>query len=177
MASPTYPGDDIIPNAEMVYNQYRTMRATADEIFPWIVQLGKRRGGWYLPTRFERLLPVSWRACRSIDPAFQQLAVGDRVPDYGSKSDYFDVVSIDPPRALVYESERYGTRFSWAIVLHECEEPSSNDGPMTVVHLRFRGGMSSKGIKRKLIVRGGGILDYLTTAPMLAGLAERVERR
>ena len=57
-------------------------------------------------------------ASRRIVPEWQHLAAGDRVADYGfSKDDYFDVVEVSPPYALVYKSERYGTVFTWAILL------------------------------------------------------------
>ncbi|EEU35151.1 uncharacterized protein NECHADRAFT_87302 [Fusarium vanettenii 77-13-4] len=173
MEQATYPGDDIIPDAEMIYNQTRTISASAADIFPWVVQLGKGRGGWYLTSRWERMLPKSWVASRVINPTFQQLKPGDRVPDYGTKDDYFDVVSIDPPRSLIYESLWFGTKFTWAILLHETE---SATGVSTVVHLRFRGKIAPTGLRRRVIVWLGGILDHTTTAPMLAGLAERVER-
>ena len=45
----------------------------------------------------------------------------------------------------------------------------------TLLHLRFRGKIAATGLKRRLLVWGGGILDHLTTAPMLSGLAERAE--
>ncbi|RMJ13644.1 hypothetical protein CDV36_006672 [Fusarium kuroshium] len=173
MDQAAYPGDDMIPDAEMVYDQTRTINASAADIFPWILQLGKGRGGWYLTSLWERMLPKSWIASRLINPAFQQLKTGDRVPDYGTKDDYFDVISIDPPRSLVYESLRFGTKFTWAILLYETEFVT---GVSTVVHLRFRGKIASTGLKLRVIVWVGGILDHITTAPMLAGLAERVER-
>jgi hypothetical protein len=171
----SYLGDEVIPAAPMVYNQTRVVKARANDIFPWVIQLGKGRGGWYLSKRWERWLPQSWRASSRIDSSFQDLAVGDHVPDYGGKDDYFDVVLIDRPHSLVYESVRYGTKFTWAILLHEKSSESESELVETVVHLRFRGGIAATGLKRKLILWGGGILDHITTAPMLAGLAERVE--
>ncbi|RSL58234.1 hypothetical protein CEP54_007888 [Fusarium duplospermum] len=174
MNQAAYPGDDMIPEAEMVYNQTRTISAPAADIFPWILQLGKGRGGWYLTSRWERMLPKPWIASRLINPTFQKLKPGDRVPDYGTKDDYFDVVSIESPRSLVYKSLRFGTKFTWAILLHETE---SEIGVSTVVHLRFRGKIASTGLKRRVIVWAGGVLDHITTTPMLAGLAERVERQ
>ena len=81
-----------------------------------------------------RFFPKSWLASRTIIPAFQELAVDDRVPDYGAKDDYFDVVMVEEPRALVYESVRYGTKFSWAILLHERQSEGSSEGVETIVH-------------------------------------------
>lgn len=98
------------------------------------------------------------------------------MPDYGfSKDDYFNVVAIEPERFLVYRSERYGCLFTWALLLREHE--SSTMPPSTTVHLRFRGKVAATGLRRKLIVWFGGVMDHLSTAPMLAGLKERAERR
>jgi hypothetical protein len=41
MADFTYPGDEIIPNPEMHFNQTKQINATPAEIFPWVLQVGK----------------------------------------------------------------------------------------------------------------------------------------
>lgn len=177
MALPPGPfsGDGIIPDAAMVYDRTRVIKGPAAAVYPWVVQLGKGRGGWYLTSFWEKLFPTSWRAARHIGRQWQNLQVGDRVEDYGtSKDDYFDVMAMEKDKSLVYKSERYGTVFSWAILLHENDARS--DDIQTIVHLRFRGRIQSTGWKRSLIVWGGNWIDHWTTAPMLAGLAERVEK-
>ena len=115
-------------------------------------------------------MPQSWHGSRSVNPAWQTLKPGDRVDDYGfSKDDYFVVHDVQPQRALIYSSDRYGASFSWSLILWP-----QDDG--TLLHLRFRGKIAAKGLKRELILWGGGLLDHWTTAPMLAGLAERAEK-
>ncbi|WPH04267.1 Hypothetical protein R9X50_00715600 [Acrodontium crateriforme] len=172
----TFPGDDIIPDAVMIYNQLRVVRAPRSEVYPWILQLGKGRGGWYLPASWERFLPKTWWASRTIEDRWQHLKVGDRVDDYGfdAKEDYFDVVTVDSPNALIYRSDRYGAKFTWSLLLHE---RTTESGPETTIHLRFRGKIAARGLKRKLLVWGGEWMDWASTTPMLAGLAERVERQ
>lgn len=64
------------------------------------------------------------------------------------------------------------TRIARSLILHEVEK---GQGQSTLVHLRFRGKVAAAGLKRRLLVWGGGVMDHLTTAPMLAGLAERAE--
>lgn len=168
-------GDDIIPDAIMVYDRTRVIKGPASAVYPWILQLGKGRGGWYLTSFWEKLLPTSWRPARRIEQQWQKLQIGDRIEDYGtSKDDYFDVIAMEKDKSLVYKSERYSTQFSWAILLHE--NNTSNGEVETVVHLRFRGRIQSTGWKRSIIIWGGNWIDHLTTAPMLAGLAERVEK-
>ena len=175
-ASSVFAGDNIIPDAVMIYDQSTTVKATAAECFPWLQQIGKDRGGWYLPGTYEQYLPTSWRASRNINSDWQKLKPGDRLEDYGfdAKEDFFIVDSIQQPDHIVLRSERYGCKFSWALILHESRLQPADD-PRTVIHLRFRGRIEATGLKRWLIVRGGGFMDWISTAPMLAGLKERVE--
>jgi hypothetical protein len=167
--SGVFPSDDVVPDAAMVYNRTRLLKARPEVIFPLIVQVGRRRGGWYLPSFWEQLLPPSWRASRTIEPQWQALRVRVRGADYG-KDQWFEVISINPPHSLVFASERFGTVFTWALLLCPKTEDSSE------VHLRFRGRIHSGSWRRQLIVFGGELLDWATASPMLAGLSERAER-
>lgn len=74
----------------------------------------------------------------------------------------------------MYRSDRYGCQFAWALLLHEHTDETAP--PRTTVHLRFRGRIAASGVKKRMIVWFGGMMDYVSTAPMLAGLNERVER-
>ncbi|KAL9089173.1 MAG: hypothetical protein Q9159_002644 [Coniocarpon cinnabarinum] len=169
-----YPGDDVIPDAVMIYDQTRRVNASPSDVWPWVLQVGKGRAGWYTPAAWERFLPQSWHATRAINPEWQKLKPGDRVDDYGfSADDFFIVQEVVPQRALVYKTDRYGASFSWSLILHEISEAGES---ATLLHLRFRGRIAATGFGRTLLVRGGGILDHVTTAPMLAGLAERAEK-
>lgn len=152
-ASLHLPGDDVIPDAGLVFDRGTTLDAPPEQVWPWVVQLGKKRAGWYAPRGVER---------------WQHLETGDRVPDYGGKDEWFEVAHIDPPNALVYRSERKAGVFSWALVLSPLE------GERTFLHVRFRGTLTSTGLKRKVIERGGAFFDALTVEIMFAGLRERV---
>jgi hypothetical protein len=144
-----------------------TLDAPPDVVWPWIVQLGKRRAGWYLPRRAERVVPPSRRAARRIDERWQSLAVGDVVPDWGGKDATFRVEEIRPPSDLVYSSRRGHTDVSWAI--HLSEGGMHRDG--TRVHLRLRLGP----VKHPRVADAvGGAFDALTIAGMAAGLRERL---
>ncbi len=110
-----YPGDDVIEDAVMVYDHTRFINASPDSVWPWVLQVGKGRGGWYTPSSWERLLPRSCLSSKTINPQWQTLRVGDRVDDYGfGPDDCFIVAAIQPNRALVYKSDRYGAHFSWS---------------------------------------------------------------
>ncbi len=40
-----YPGDNVIPDAVMVYDQTQLINARPVDVWPWILQVGKGRGG------------------------------------------------------------------------------------------------------------------------------------
>ena len=168
MAALAHPGDSLIPDANLVFDRSRTIAAPSDAIWPWLLQLGKKRAGWYMPRAIERFLPRGRRALHRVDDRWQALNVGDRIPDYGGRNAHLEVARIDPPHLLVNRDQRRGTPFSWEISL----TPLAND--RTEVHLRFRGRLRSTGIKRRLLVAAGDLLDGITGELMLRGLEERV---
>jgi len=115
-------GDELIPDAGVVLDRHAEFGCAAEALWPWIVQLGKGRAGWYLPGWLEWLVPRRRRSLAVVDPRLQQLRPGDVLPDWGPGDPTFTVVSIDPPRSLVYRSVRPRRRgepleFTWALVV------------------------------------------------------------
>jgi len=76
------PGDDEIPDADLVLDRQLELVAPPAQVWPWLDQLGKSRGGWYMPPWVERFVPPSRRALRHLDTSLQGLAVGDVIPDW-----------------------------------------------------------------------------------------------
>ncbi len=159
------PGDEVLPEAQLVMDRAFTLDAPMDMVWPWFVQLGKQRSGWYLPRRVERLIPSRLRAIRSIDPDLQQLKVGDVIPDWGGPHATFKVIRLQAPTTLVHCSRRGHTNLSWAINLRALSAST------TRVHLRLR---LSSVRWRRLAETAGGLIDLLTIAGLAAGLDERV---
>ena len=163
-----FPGDDVLPGAALVIDHRRQLPAPPESVWPWIVQLGKGRAGWYLPGAVERVLPARFRGARRIHARWQHLSVGARVPDYGGRDEWLEVVTIEAPTALVYRSERRGTSFTWSLLLTERSGGST-------IHLRFRGALRSRGWRRRCAIALADVADWSTAAPMLVGLGERLE--
>jgi hypothetical protein len=164
------PGDGLVPVPDVVMDRGFGLPAPPDAVWPWIVQLGKERSGWYLPGWAEALIPARCRALRTIDPALQDLSAGDVIADWGGPNASFEIVEVDPPKALVHRSQRGALTISWAIVLR----PSSGAATGTRVHLRLR----LAGVRRRRLVElGGGLFDLLTIAGLAAGLRERLGTR
>jgi hypothetical protein len=167
-AAPHPPGDDLVADANLVFDRAYLIAAAAEEIWPWLVQLGKRRAGWYLPAWAERFVPPPRRGARLVEERWQTLTVGEQIPDYGGRNATLEVAVLDPPRALVYRAQRGRAVFSWALILDEVAPAS------TLVQLRFRGRIRSSGWRYRLIAVIGGGFDRVTSELMLRGLGERV---
>lgn len=158
------PGDDLVPDADVVMDRAFSLAAPPGTVWPWFAQLGKNRAGWYLPRSVERVVPRSRRAIRHLDPALQHLAVGHVIDDWGGRDATFEVALLRPPHVLVHTSTRGRTDLTWAIVLRAC-------GGGTRVHLRLRLGTVRH---RRLASVAGGLVDAATVAGLAAGLRERV---
>jgi hypothetical protein len=157
-------GDGLVA-ADVVMDRAFTVPGDPATVWPWIVQLGKWRAGWYLPTRVERLVPRRRRAAMTIVDRWQHLAPGDVIPDYGGRDATFTVAEIDAPHVLVYRSKRGRTALSWSITLRAA-------GPDTRVLLRLRLGP----VRRVWLAESvGEWFDALTIAGMAAGLRERLD--
>jgi len=89
------PGDDLVPDAARVDTRGITIAARPSAVWPWLVQMGYGRAGWYSYDR----LDMRGRSADEIHPEWQALAVGDVLPtDSGGG---FVVRALDPERALV----------------------------------------------------------------------------
>jgi hypothetical protein len=159
------PGDELVPTPDVVMDRGLTLAGPPATVWPWLEQLGKRRAGWYLPRRVERLLPPSRRAVRRIEPCFLGLGPGDVIPDYGGRNETFEVVSIDQPHSLVYTSRRGRATVTWSIVLRAT-------GPSDT-RVLFRLRMAP--VKHIRLARSlGDLVDLLTIAGLAGGLRERI---
>ena len=162
------PGDDLVPRADVVMDRAFDLAATPEAVWPWFVQLGKKRAGWYLPRSVERFVPAPRRALRRIDPSLQDLRVGSVIPDWGGKHETFEVAILEQPHALVHTTQRRHTFGSWAIVLTPYDVQT---GPATHVQLRLR----LAPVKRKRLAGTvGEVFDASTIAGLAAGLRERL---
>jgi hypothetical protein len=102
------PGDDLVPHPKMEYTHAITIRTSAAEIWPWLVQIGYKRAGWYSYDFIHRILGIAgsvdddrcsaWR----IIPELQHLAVGDMVPLAPGMG--FTVAAIEPDRVFLWHT-------------------------------------------------------------------------
>jgi len=103
------PGDEIIPDAASTTRAI-TIRADPEQIWPWLLQIGFGRAGWY---SYDWIDNDGHPSADVILPEHQHLEVGDQilmVPGMGPR-----VRAIDPYRSLLCGDEEGGT---WCLGLY-----------------------------------------------------------
>jgi glyoxylase-like metal-dependent hydrolase (beta-lactamase superfamily II) len=74
------PGDELLPDADLLATRAISIGAPPADLWPWLVQLGIGRAGAYSYDWLDRLFGLDVRSSRRIIPELQALAVGDMIP-------------------------------------------------------------------------------------------------
>jgi len=94
-ATSALTGDDVIANANAGETRAITIDAPPVAVWPWLMQMGFGRGGWYSYDAMDMQGASSFK----IVPELQDLNVGDLVPTFPGGG--FVVSRLEPNRALV----------------------------------------------------------------------------
>lgn len=94
------PGDELVADAQAIDTRGIDIGAAPERVWPWLVQMGYGRAGWYSYDELDMNRPSSDR----IVPELQRLAVGDVVPTHPGGG--FEVRVLEPGEALVLYADR-----------------------------------------------------------------------
>ena len=120
------PGDALSDRPTFLATRAITINATPEAIWPWLVQIGWGRAGFYGYDILENIAsPRGMHSAERIIPELQQLAVGDPLPL--SAAGGLVVNAVAPNRYLVWSGRtgRYPGAFTWALI------------PMDATHTRL----------------------------------------
>jgi hypothetical protein len=169
------PGDDLLTHPQLTTDRGVTIQAPVAAVWPWVVQMGYHRGGWYTNPRLDKLLwHIDNPSLDHVEPAFQALGVGSTVPDGPPGTAFFTVAAIEPLHHIVYldatGSHIPGVTFTWAFVL----EPAGDDGTRLLVRARAAGaaGLLARVLLRLLLGPG----DFVMISQTMGGIKARAER-
>jgi hypothetical protein len=104
------PGDDLSPNVRTVATHAITIQAPPLQVWPWIVQTGENRAGFYSYTWLENLVLADMHNADRIVPEWQTRQVGDTV--WLARKDRYRgagrtlVAVYEPAHAMVLVSPR-----------------------------------------------------------------------
>jgi hypothetical protein len=175
------PGDGLVPRPAYETTRAVTIEAPPAAVWPWIVQMGQGRAGFYSYDWLENLFGLEIHNADRIHPEWQDLAPGDTVrlapPDqYGGRA-VMRVVHLDPNRALVFgpavetlddlEAAAKTGAGTWAFVLHRLEQNQTR----LIVRTRSRPWTAPR-----LAFTLYDPTHFLMERKMLLGIKERAER-
>lgn len=132
------PGDELLEDAAGALTHAITIDAPPATVWPWLVQMGARRAGYYSIDLFDH---GGRRSAREIHPEWQEIAVGDVLPATDTSDDGFEVLRLEENRLLVlgglYDGEAHRQlpfhearpstywHVTWAFVLEPVGEGST----------------------------------------------------
>ena len=144
-----FPGEYRIEDPILDLRYEIEIEAKPMDIWPWIIQLGYHRGGWYIDTWWDkaiqeyfwpRVVPKDARGsykppASEILPEYQSLSTGDIIPDGPPGSAFYEVIDLKTNHLLLLYSNShfkyaapqfvYKTRFApsggfyWAFILDD----------------------------------------------------------
>ncbi|BCY17372.1 hypothetical protein hrd7_12210 [Leptolinea sp. HRD-7] len=104
------PGDDIV--AAPTFNATRavTVNAPPRDIFPWIVQMGVTRAGWY---SYDLLDNLGRPSARTILPECQPIKIGDLIPMSPDGKHGVHVKDFKPDEWILWWNKNRKTSWVW----------------------------------------------------------------
>jgi hypothetical protein len=175
------PGDEVVRDPRVQFTHSIVVAAPPVKVWPWLVQMGCQRAGFY---SLDLLDNAGIPSAREIRLDLQQLRVGDKIPSRPEGDDHFEVLRLQENRLLLFgtlldvENQRQlafnsprPRRFwqvTWAFVL----EPL--DAGRTRLYARARGSCSPSERFHAFWIRP---VHHLMQTAQLRHLAERAEGR
>lgn len=130
------PGDELLPDARYSLTHAVDIEAPPSFVWPWLMQLGCDRGGWY---SIDALDHFGIPSVDKLVPGWTERRVGDRVAATMTDDFSYRVLASEPSKLFVIggSAEHLGGRIdmAWSFVL----EPLGDDATHLVTRVRARG--------------------------------------
>jgi hypothetical protein len=162
------PGDEEVERPSMNATRAVTINARPEEIWPWIVQIGTGRAGWYSYDWIENLMGLDVSSTERVIPEFQDLEVGDTIPLAPGLEIPVKVIKPNVTLLLVGHDPVVGDA-SWVFGLYPIDEQHTR----LVTRTLNRWPMTPGGILSLLFTEPG---SFLMVRKMLLGIKQRAEQ-
>lgn len=171
------PGHDLAPEPAVHSTQAVTIDVPPEDVWPWLVQIGQGRAGFYSYDWLEQLVGADIHNIDRIIPEYQALAEGDEVrlapKDYplGSPDSWPVVADIEENRHIVLRPPTDPPSYVWTFLV----EPTDENGTRLIS--RMRSPRESSTLDRLVDALTWDPAHFLMQRRMLLGIKERAERR
>lgn len=179
-AARALPGDDQVPRPQIASTRAISIDAPPTAVWPWLVQMGWRRAGWY---SYDAIDNGHASSAQRIIPELQHLQVGDLVPEGALVG--WTVEALEPDRLLLLTAHApmAGVAWvrrrdsSWLFLL----EATGSEGTRLIERSRTTITMNEHALLGKLLAnRLGSVLlalgDFAMARRQLQGIRRRAER-
>jgi hypothetical protein len=156
------PGDEVVPEPTFDATRASTIAARPDQIWPWLLQVGVKRAGWY---SYDLLDNLGRPSATEIIPELQEVAVGDVVPLSPDGLQGIRVLALDLPRSMMWGT-RPDTTWLWVL------EPRADGTTRLITRIRSHYRWLSPSIALSLLVE---FADVWMIRKMLLNLRRRAE--
>lgn len=172
-------GDDMISDVRSGYTQAYEIGAPPEDVWPWLVQVGQGRGGWYNVDAINRLASPDYfyegnASARRIIPELQNLREGDTI-DLAPGVGLTVVELVENERLLLVGDPSDPRATSNAVWLYELRQTSDGSTRLFVRFAStFPGGILARLLNGFVNELGGAIIQQ---PAMLRGIDRRATGR
>jgi hypothetical protein len=165
------PGDDLVPDARSLTHAITIERPRSD-VWPWLVQMGAGRAGWY---SYDRVDNGREPSLDRLVPELQEVAVGDVFPAMPGVTEGFIVLGFHAEHYLILgwpSSRGPDPIMTWVFVLEQLEPGR------TRLIVRARGGARYRppfGLPRWTVSTLVPLGHAIMQRKQLLGIARRAE--
>jgi hypothetical protein len=159
------PGDRVVTGRAYIATRAITIDAPPEDVWPWIVQMGSGRGGWYA---LDRLDNGGIPSAEVVIPELQDLQVGDVIPMIPGKEVGPRVLEMEPGRRMLWATD---DEFTWEWVL----EPRDGDRTRLISRIREQyPPLLSRKMLYALVASTGDVVMNWTQLKRIRRRAERL---
>jgi hypothetical protein len=160
------PGDELVGDPHFAPTRAITIDAPAEAVWPWLVQIGYGRAGFYSYDLLDNL--GRGASADRIDPALQSLAVGDLIPMAPGVNEEtaFRVVEMHEPTSMVWSKP--SSSWAWAL------ERQPGDRTRLIARIRMRYRWTRPNVMADLVLMELG--DFWMMRKELVSIRGRAER-
>jgi hypothetical protein len=106
------PGDDMMKRPTFNATRAVTIQARPEEIWPWLVQIGVTRAGWY---SYDWLDNLGHHSAEQIVPEWQHVAVGDLIPLSPDGKAGMRVKAFEPNQWMLWWDNKGDVTWYWGL--------------------------------------------------------------
>lgn len=125
------PGDEVVKRPTFNATRAVTVQARPEEIWPWLLQIGITRAGWY---SYDWLDNLGRPSAGRILPQFQHVAVGDLIPLSPDGKQGIWVKAFEPNQWMLWWDKQGETTWYWGLYPRD----ESQTRLITCVRMHYR---------------------------------------